>query len=170
MTAQVTSVLTQTVARLLFLPTLVVAAAILVKGYSQPGDGFSAGVVAALGVLLQYLAFGRRRAEKLPLVAHAGKGALVGLLIALLLALTPVLLGEPILTHYPESDSNVVYLGSLELITAVLFDIGVFLLVFGFAVGAIRIIIHHIADEEEYQGSDTFDTEVGVSSARGEEA
>lgn len=154
--------LTQTVARLLFLPTLVVAVAILVKGYTQPGDGFSAGVVAALGVLLQYLAFGRRRAEKLPLVKYASKGALVGLLMALLLVATPVFLGDPVLTHYPRPDSDVVYLGSLELITAVLFDVGVFLLVFGFAVGAIRIIIHRIADEEEYQGSDAFDTEMGA--------
>ena len=54
-----TSTMTRTVARLLLLPTLVTALAILVKGYTQPGDGFSAGVVAALGVLLQLMVFGR---------------------------------------------------------------------------------------------------------------
>ncbi len=161
-TAPVTSVMTRTVARLLFLPTLVVAVAILVKGYAQPGDGFSAGVVASLGVLLQYLAFGRRRAEKLPLIRYAGKGALVGLLVALLLAATPVLLGHPLFNHYPGPDSEVVYLGTLELITALLFDASVFLLVFGFAVGTIRAITHRIADEDEYRGPDTFDTNIGV--------
>ncbi len=146
--------MTRTVAKLLFLPTLVVAVAILVKGYAQPGDGFSAGVVAALGVLLQYLAFGRREAEKLPFVGIAGKGAFAGLLVALLVAAAPVFLGEPVLTHYPLPGSEVVYLGTLELITAVLFDLGVFLLVFGFAVGAIKAIARTIADEEEYQGPD----------------
>ncbi len=95
----VTSILTRTVAKLLFLPTLVTAVAILVKGYVQPGDGFSAGVVASLGVILQYLILGRRRAEKLPLVGLAGKGAFAGLLVALLVAAVPVLLGDPVMTH-----------------------------------------------------------------------
>ena len=152
---KVTDVMTRTVAKLLFLPTLVVAVAILVKGYAQPGDGFSAGVVAALGVLLQYLAFGRREAEKLPVARLAGKGAFVGLLVALLVAAAPVFLGEPVLTHYPPPGSEAVYLGTLELITAVLFDAGVFLLVFGFAVGTIKLIARAIADEEEYRGPDT---------------
>ncbi len=157
--------MTRTVAKLLFLPALVAAVAILVKGYAQPGDGFSAGVVASLGVLLQYLAFGRRRAEELPLVRLAGKGAFVGLLVALLVAAVPVALGDPALTHYPGPGSEVVYLGTLELITAVLFDAGVFLLVFGFAVGSVRAIARTIADEEEYRGPDSAGVE---SPARGE--
>ena len=154
---EVTSVMTRTVAKLLFLPTLVVAVAILVKGYAQPGDGFSAGIVCALGVLLQYLAFGRREAEKIPIVGLAGKSAFSGLLLALLVATAPVLLGEPVLTHYPRPGSEAVYLGTLELITALL------LLVFGFVVGAIRIIARAIADEDEYRGPETVDTNVGAN-------
>jgi multisubunit Na+/H+ antiporter MnhB subunit len=151
---EVTGVMTRTVAKLLFLPTLVVAVAILVKGYAQPGDGFSAGVVGALGVLLQYLAFGRRETEKLPVVGLAGKGAFAGLLLTLLVAVAPVVAGQPALTHYPPPGSEVVYLGTLELITAVLFDVGVFLLVFGFVVGTIKLIAHAIADEDEYRDPD----------------
>ncbi len=138
--------MTRTVAKLLFLPTLIVAVAILVKGYAQPGDGFSAGVIAALGVLLQYLAFGRQEAEKLPVVGLAGKGAFAGLLVALLVAAAPVFLGDPVLTHYPPPGSEAVYLGTLELITALLFDVGVFLLVFGFAIGAIDMIARVAGD------------------------
>ena len=44
---------TRVVARMLLAPILVVALAILVKGFVDVGDGFSAGVVAALGILLQ---------------------------------------------------------------------------------------------------------------------
>ena len=51
-------VVTRAVARLLYLPTLLVAAAILLKGFVETGVGFSAGVAGALGVLLRYLAFG----------------------------------------------------------------------------------------------------------------
>ena len=152
-----TSVLTRTVAKLLLLPTLVAALAILVKGYIEPGDGFSAGVVAGLGVVLQYLAFGREEAERLPVVRHAGIVAFFGLLISLLVALAPLLLGDPILTHYPPPGGEVVHLGTLELLTAVLFDVGVFLLVFGFAVGTVGMISRTVADEEEYAGPDAME-------------
>ena len=158
----VTGILTRTVARLLLLPTLVVAAAILVKGYAQTGDGFSAAVVGSLGVILQYLAFGRRAAEDLPLVRHVGRVSLVGLLVALLVAAAPVFWGEPPLTHYPRPGAEVVYFGTLELITAVLFDLGVFLLVFGFATGAIKALANAIAREDEYAGPDAKDVDAGA--------
>ena len=74
---------TQEVARLLYLPTLLIAAAILVKGFVQTGDGFSAGVVAALGVLVRYLAFGHEEAKRLPAVRYATAIAFAGLLLAL---------------------------------------------------------------------------------------
>ena len=45
----VTSVMTRVVARLLLMPTMVTAAAILIKGYIEPGDGFSAGVYRVAG-------------------------------------------------------------------------------------------------------------------------
>lgn len=136
----VTTVLTQTVARLLLAPTLVVAVAVLVKGYAETGDGFSAGVIAALGVLLQFVAFGHRAAERLPLIRFVPTGAFVGLGLALLVTFAPTLRGDPILTHAPGPDADVIRLGSLELLTAVLFDVGVFLLVFGFAVGVIGMV------------------------------
>ena len=153
-TNDTTSVLTQTVAKVLLLPTFVAAFALLVKGYAQPGDGFSAGVVASLGVLLQYLVLGRREVERLVTVRNAPSIAGAGLLLSLSVAAVPVLLGEPVLTHYPRPGEDVVYLGTLELITPVLFDLGIFLLVFGFAVGATGAFAHSISDQEEYAGPD----------------
>lgn len=150
--AGVTSVMTRVVARLLLLPTLMAAVAILVKGYAEPGDGFSAGVVAALGFLLQYLAFGREEVERLLPVRSLGVVAFAGLLLALGVAAFPLFVGEPLLTHYPPPGSEVVYLGTLEIITAVAFDAGIFLLVFGFAVGTIRLVVlagDHDAKEEK---------------------
>ncbi|MER3436439.1 MAG: sodium:proton antiporter [Chloroflexota bacterium] len=127
------------IARLLLAPIWMVALAILVKGYADTGDGFSAGVVAALGVLLQYLAFGSRQAMALPPVRYARELALFGLLVVLVVTFLPVTRGQPLLTHV-EPGAHVVHLGSLELITAVLFDVGVFLLVLGFATGVIDLI------------------------------
>lgn len=137
-----TTLLTQAMARLLLLPTFMIALAVMIKGYAETGDGFAAGVIAALGVLLQYVALGAETIERTAVVKHAATGAVVGLLIALLVAFLPLLRGEPVLTHWPPPDASVVHLGSLELITAVLFDVGVFLIVFGFSVGVIGTIAH----------------------------
>ncbi len=136
----VTTVLTQTVARLLLVPIFMVALAILVKGYADVGDGFSAGVVAALGVLLQYVAFGYQAIRRLAIVRLAPYGALVGVVISLGVTFIPVMTGEPLLRHAPAAGEPVAHLGALELITPVLFDVGVFLVVFGFAVGVIGTI------------------------------
>ncbi|HYQ82793.1 MAG TPA: MnhB domain-containing protein, partial [Rubrobacter sp.] len=99
--------------------------------------GFSAGVVGALGVLLRYLAFGHEEAKRLPAVRHATAIAFSGLLVALGVAGIPLLLGDAVLTHYPPSGTEPIHLGTLELMSAVLFDLGVFLLVFGFSVGVV---------------------------------
>lgn len=134
------TILTRAMARVLLLPIFVVAVATMVKGYASAGDGFSAGVIAALGVLLQYVAIGAEETERSPIVHFATAGALVGLALSLAVAFVPVLGGADVLTHWPGPGEHVVHLGTLELITAVLFDVGVFLIVFGFGVGVIGTI------------------------------
>jgi multisubunit Na+/H+ antiporter MnhB subunit len=136
----VTTVLTRAVARLLLAPVLMVAAAVLVKGYADVGDGFAAGVIAALGVLLQYLAFGRAAVERALPVRRAAQLAVGGLLLALAVAFLPALEGGAPLQHAPAPGAEVVKLGSLELIGAVAFDVGVFALVLGMAVATIGLI------------------------------
>ncbi|CAN5746195.1 hypothetical protein BH23ACT11_BH23ACT11_10960 [soil metagenome] len=136
----VTSVMTRTVARLLLIPTMVTAAAILVKGYVEPGDGFSAGVIASLGILMQYLAFGRKQTERLLPLRGIGYGAFVGLLLTLIVAFRPLFFGEPLMTHWPPPEGHVIHFGTLEIISAVAFDVGIFLLVVGYGTGAISLI------------------------------
>src|SRR3954471_3734278 len=55
---QAMTVMTRALARLLLPVTMMVAAAVLIKGYADVGDGFSAGIIASLGVLLHYVSFG----------------------------------------------------------------------------------------------------------------
>lgn len=133
-------VLPRSVGRLLAAPTLMVAAGLLVGGYAGVGDGFSAGVVAGLGVLMQYVALGYRDAERLLPGRLAPAAAFLGLLLALLVALIPLTVGKPLLTHWPGPGEHVTKLGKLELMTPVLFDVGVALLVFGAVVGLVRVL------------------------------
>ncbi len=129
-----TSVLTRMVSRALLAPALVVAAAILVKGYSDVGDGFAAGLVASLGVLLQFVAFGRDEVAAALPIRHAQAVALCGLALGVVVFTAPLLFGGAPLEHWPPAGREPVQIGSLELISAVAFDVGVFLLVLGCAV------------------------------------
>ena len=141
-----TNIVTRMVARALLKPILVVAAALLVKGYADVGDGFAAGIVAALGILLQYLAFGREEVRRALPVDSAPVVAVVGLAVALLVFLVPLLLGHAPLEHWPAPGDEPVHIGSLELISPFVFDIGVFLLVLGAAVTLIDVLVE--AEEE----------------------
>ncbi len=139
-----TTVMTHSVARILLLPTLVIALAVMIKGYADIGDGFSAGVIASLGIILQGVAFGPDEFDRLPLVRFAPLAPLVGVALALSVAFGPVLAGKPILSHWPPAGDEVVHFGTLEFFTPLLFDIGVFLIVFGFCVGSVGAIARAI--------------------------
>ncbi len=123
-------------------PALMVALAIIVKGYTDVGDGFSAGVIVALAVALRYVALGTERAERgLPILRHAPQAGAAGLLTILAVGFYPVLLGDPPLSHEPGPGEDVVKVGTLELITPVLFDVGLFVLV----TAGLITLVHQLA-------------------------
>jgi multisubunit Na+/H+ antiporter MnhB subunit len=132
-----TTVLTKMVARMILIPVYLIALAVMVKGYADTGDGFSAGVIAALGVALQVMVFGPQEIDRLPLVRYAPIGTFAGVAIALLTVFVPAIRGEVLFTHWPPAGEEALHFGTLEFITAVAFDVGVFLIVFGFGVGVI---------------------------------
>lgn len=134
----------QSAARILLIPSWLIAFALTFKGYVDVGDGFSGGVIASLGVLLQGLAFGADELDRIWASRMAPYATFLGLFIALSTAFGPVLFGNPIFLHWPGFMAEVVHFGVLEFITPVLFDLGVFLVVYGFCVGG----VHAIAREE----------------------
>jgi multisubunit Na+/H+ antiporter MnhB subunit len=131
----------ETVAPKLLGPALMLAAALIVRGYSDVGDGFSAGVVVGLAVALRYVALGVDEAERgLPILRRAPIAVAAGLLIALASGFFGVALGDPPFTHEPPPGAHVVEVGKLELISAVAFDVGVLLLV----AGGLVMLVHHL--------------------------
>ena len=135
-----TMTMTRWACHLLFAPTLVVAAAVLVKGYIGSGDGFAAGIIAALAFLMQFVAFGEREVRRSLHTRYAPAIAVLGLGIALAVTLVPVLRDQPILTQWPLPGEPVIHLGTIELLSAQLFDVGVFLLVVGFSVTTVGLV------------------------------
>ena len=139
--------MTRLVARLLFAPTFMVALAVLVKGYAEVGDGFAAGVIAGLAFLMQFVAFGERQVRRELHTRYAPFVAQLGIAVALTTTLLPILWGKPPLTHYPLAGEPAIHLGALELLTAFVFDIGVFMLVVGFSVTGLSLLARAEARE-----------------------
>ncbi|MFN8518902.1 MAG: MnhB domain-containing protein [Chloroflexota bacterium] len=123
-------------------PALILAAAIIVKGYADVGDGFSAGVIVATALALRYVSLGWEVAERsLPILRRAPQLATVGLLVALGTGFAGVLVGDPPFTHYPPAGEPAIHIGTLEVISAVVFDLGLFL----FVTSAFVVLIHQLA-------------------------
>lgn len=114
------------------------ALAFLVKGHAETGDGFSAGLTAAAGVLIHRMVTGEARASW-P-VRHRLTLARVGLLVVLVPVVVPVLSGSPPLSHYPAPGTPAPGLGVLEIQSGLLVDLGVFALVLGFVLTAVELI------------------------------
>jgi multisubunit Na+/H+ antiporter MnhB subunit len=146
-----TSVMTRSAARILLMPLFMVAFAVLIKGYVDIGDGFSAGVIASLALIIQGVALGASEFDRLPLARVAPLLTFAGLFVALLTAFVPVLMGDPIFLHRPVAGHHAAHFGSVELITPVLFDIGVFLVVIGCCVGTIGAVARETVRREREQ-------------------
>lgn len=139
----------QVVAPRLLPVAVVVAVALIVKGYTDVGEGFGAGVIVGLAIGLRYVVLGPERADRsMPFARHAHLIAASGLLIALACGFVGIPFGEPPFTHHPLPDEPVVQVGTLELTTAVGFDVGLFLLVVGVIVLLIRDLSRLVSEAD----------------------
>lgn len=119
----------RTLTRLLLPLMLLVAVFIFLRGHNLPGGGFIAGLVAAVALIVQYLANGIGWTnQRLKVGMHAAIG--MGLLIATATGLVAMSLGYPFLTS-AFSHLNWPVVGEFEIASAIAFDLGVFLVVVG---------------------------------------
>ncbi len=124
----------------LFPVITVLAFYLFVRGHDMPGGGFSAGITLSIGLVLQYMALGTRRTEA-PLNIRPLRWIGSGLLVAVATGIGAWAFGYPFLTsafRYLDLPG----LGRIPLATALLFDLGVFLLVVG-ATALILIALAH---------------------------
>jgi multicomponent Na+:H+ antiporter subunit B len=123
--------------RMLLWPSLIIALALWLKGGGEVGGGFPAGALAALAVLLQYVVAGREQTRRYVAVRYAAPLAGVGLLLVLGTAFLPVAWGHTPMTLFPRPGQPELGLGGLHLHTALVFEGGLLLIVFGLGVTVI---------------------------------
>lgn len=122
-------IIMQTLMRLLLPTMLLVAIYIFLRGHNLPGGGFIAGLIAAIALIVQYLANGIEwTSKRLNFDKHFLIGA--GVIIAAFTGVVSMLLDYPFLTStFTYLDWPVV--GKFEVASAIAFDLGVFLVVVG---------------------------------------
>lgn len=106
---------------------LLFAVFILLRGHYEPGGGFLGGLIASIAFVLHAFANGSSDTLKL-LRVHPGVLVPIGLMTSVASGLLPMLAGDPFLTVL-WFEHPVPVIGMIG--TALLFDIGVFLVVFG---------------------------------------
>lgn len=115
---------------LLFFLINVFSVYLLLRGHNLPGGGFIGGLGTALSLLMLSLAFGVQRTQEI-LRVDPVRLALGGLSLAGLTALLPLFVGDPFLRHYHAKLEHLPVVGTIEIGTPLVFDIGVFLVVVG---------------------------------------
>lgn len=119
----------ETLSRVALPFALVVAAYIFMRGHNEPGGGFIAGLITATALILQYIASGSAWVEARWKV-HYPVVAGVGVAIAALTGVGSFVFGAPFLTSAFDHVTLPI-LGDIELASALLFDVGVYLAVVG---------------------------------------
>lgn len=123
-------------ARLVFPTIMVLSVYFLFSGHNAPGGGFAGGLVAGLALVVRYLAGGRYElGETVPVDAGLILG--VGLLFAGGTTVTSLAVGAPVLSS-AVFEVTLPLLGELKLVTALFFDIGVYLVVVGLVLDILR--------------------------------
>ena len=143
--------------RLIFHSMLLLSLYLLLSGHNQPGGGFSGGLVAGTALIVRYLAGGRYElGEAMPL--HAGYLLGAGVATAGLSALLPLFFGGAVLQTVV-FDFTVPIWGDVHLATALLFDVGVYVLVLGLVLDILRSFGAEIDRHGEVEGLEPADDE-----------
>ena len=126
--------------KLLFPVIGLLAVFLLLRGHNQPGGGFVAGLTMAVAIILQYMAEGARWVEA-RLMVYPLRWMGGGLLLAAGAGSAAWLFGLPFLTSLAV-DVHIPLIGEVHVSSVLLFDIGVFLLVFGATVLMLIALAH----------------------------
>jgi multicomponent Na+:H+ antiporter subunit A len=130
------SLVLEVATRMIFPLIMVLSAYFFFAGHNTPGGGFAGGLTAGLALVLRYLAGGRYElGETLPL--DAGKILGVGLGLSAGTAVASLLVGAPVLSS-ALIQVVVPVLGTVKFVTALFFDLGVYLIVVGLVLDVLR--------------------------------
>jgi multicomponent Na+:H+ antiporter subunit A len=141
------SMIFEQVTRMIFHITLLVSVYIALRGHNAPGGGFAGGLIAGAAFVFRLLAGGTAGRT---VVARLSPVVLIalGMLLAIGSGFTSLLLGREFL------ETSIVHLqlpaiGEIKLVSAAVFDLGVYLLV----IGVVIIVLSHLSSRTHSGGA-----------------
>ncbi|ANE04903.1 Na+/H+ antiporter subunit A [Corynebacterium crudilactis] len=146
--AQNRSLMVDVATRILFPAMMMLSVYFFFVGHNAPGGGFAGGLVASLAFSLRYLAGGREELEE-ALPVDSGRILGTGLFVSAVAVLWPmVLLGEPPLTSHIW-DITLPLVGEMHIASALIFDLGVYLIVIGLTMHILNSLGGQLDRDEE---------------------
>jgi multicomponent Na+:H+ antiporter subunit A len=143
------SLILEVTTRLIFPTIMVLSIYFFFSGHNAPGGGFAGGLTAGLALVLRYLAGGRYElGEAVPI--DAGKILGLGLIFAAGTAVASMFLGAPALSS-ATLEVTLPILGDIKLVTALFFDLGVYLIVVGLVLDVLRSLGARLDAQVEMQ-------------------
>ncbi|MCD4704015.1 MAG: monovalent cation/H+ antiporter subunit B [Methanosarcinaceae archaeon] len=137
-----TTIITKTVTKICIPLIILFSISLLLAGHNNPGGGFIGGVMFVAVIALTYVVFGLKK-MKTVFDPHWEKWFAFGLILASITAFTPMIYGH----NFFRSAVHFVDLplfGEIELVSAGLFDIGVYFVV----IGSLLFIFKNVGDDE----------------------
>ncbi|MFB1050157.1 Na(+)/H(+) antiporter subunit B [Paraliobacillus sp. JSM ZJ581] len=131
-----------TIARIAVFIILSFSIYLLFAGHNNPGGGFIGALMAAASIVLLYISFDLKTIKSV-LPFYYPYFIATGLILAMGTGVSSVFFGYPFLTQFFKY-ATLPILGEVELTTALVFDIGVFIVVIGVAL----LIITTIAEDD----------------------
>ncbi|WP_419997969.1 Na+/H+ antiporter subunit A [Streptomyces boninensis] len=140
------SVVFEVIARISFHPILMLSVYLLLCAENLPGGGFVGGLVAGVGLMIRYLAGGR---HELTAAIPVRPGFFVGLGLALSTTVALAGLAGGTVLHAWTWKGHLPLIGDWHAGTAVIFDLGVYLLVVGVVLDMVRALGGEIDQQTE---------------------
>ncbi|RSK28588.1 Na(+)/H(+) antiporter subunit B [Bacillus sp. HMF5848] len=132
------NIILQTITKVVVFIIITFSIYLFFAGHYYPGGGFIGGLMTASALVLLLLAYDMETVKRV-IPADFKIVTAVGLLIAVITGVGPMLSGLPFLTHAHDY-VELPLLGKSGLTTAMLFDLGVYLVVIGITMTIIQTI------------------------------
>jgi len=131
-------IILQTITKIVVFIIMIFSLYLFFAGHNAPGGGFIGGLMTSSAIVLLLIAYDVKTVKKILPVNYIMMTA-VGLFIAVMTGVGSFIFSVPFLTH-TFGHFHLPVLGDTELATAVLFDLGVYLVVIGVTMTIIQTI------------------------------
>ena len=158
------SIIFEVITRLIFHAIIMVSLYLLIAGHNLPGGGFAGGLLAGIAFAIRYLAGGRYELEQ-SFRAPAGLILGSGLAVAALAGLVPLFFGGEVFQAY-DVEVLLPFFGYVHFASAVVFDIGVYLVVIGLILDVLRSLGSEVDARYEVETRDRTEAEQRMTAAR----